>query len=96
MGVVVGPVLQRPGGYAFDTWTPEDGLSLGCVYPRIEDANQAAIDRAMTECQLIDGTASLDGACLCGTTEQFVTELFERGTKLNGRVLDALCSFHFV
>jgi hypothetical protein len=38
MHIVVGPVLTREGGYAFDSWTPEDGLSHGYVYRRIEDA----------------------------------------------------------
>jgi hypothetical protein len=28
MQIVVGPVLTRQGGYAFDCWTPEQGLSL--------------------------------------------------------------------
>jgi hypothetical protein len=29
MHIVVGPVLTRKGGYAFDCWTPEEGLSRG-------------------------------------------------------------------
>jgi hypothetical protein len=39
--VVIGPVLTRTGGYAFDMWTPEQGLNRGYVYPRIEDASYA-------------------------------------------------------
>jgi hypothetical protein len=38
MATVIGPVLTRTGGYAFDVWTPEQGLSPGHVYSRIEDA----------------------------------------------------------
>ena len=38
---VIGPVLARNGGYAFDLWTPEKGLSPGYVYPRVEDAHYA-------------------------------------------------------
>ena len=41
MHIVVGPVLTRKGGYAFDCWTPEEGLSRGYAYGRVEDAHYA-------------------------------------------------------
>jgi hypothetical protein len=41
MQIVVGPVLTRKGGYAFDCWTSERGLSRGYAYGRIEDAHYA-------------------------------------------------------
>jgi hypothetical protein len=41
MQIVVGPVLTRKGGYAFDCWMPEQGLSPGYTYGRIEDAHYA-------------------------------------------------------
>ena len=41
MQIVVGPVLARKGGYAFDCWTPEEGFSRGYAYGRIEDAHYA-------------------------------------------------------
>ena len=41
MHVVVGPIVTRDGGFAFDSWTPENGLSRGYSYRRIEDANYA-------------------------------------------------------
>ena len=41
MQIVVGPVLTRKGGYAFDCWTSEWGLSRGYAYGRIEDAHYA-------------------------------------------------------
>jgi hypothetical protein len=41
MQIVVGPVLTRKGGYAFDCWTPEQGLSPGYTYGRVEDAYYA-------------------------------------------------------
>src|SRR5207344_873132 len=31
----------RKGGYAFDCWTPEEGLSRGYTYGRIDDARYA-------------------------------------------------------
>jgi hypothetical protein len=36
--MIIGPILKRPGGYGFDTWTATKGLSGGYVYLRIEDA----------------------------------------------------------
>jgi hypothetical protein len=41
MDIVIGPVLLRKGGYAFDCWTPEEGLSRGYTYCRVEDAHYA-------------------------------------------------------
>jgi hypothetical protein len=41
MQIVVGPVLTKKGGYAFDCWTPEQGLSPGYTYGRVEDAHYA-------------------------------------------------------
>ena len=41
MAAIIGPVLLREGGYAFDAWTPEQGLSRGYVYRRVEDAYYA-------------------------------------------------------
>lgn len=38
MSAVVGPVVSREGGYAFDVWTPEGGLARGFRYLRVEDA----------------------------------------------------------
>lgn len=35
---VIGPVITREGGYAFDLWTSEDGMIRGFSYRRIEDA----------------------------------------------------------
>ena len=41
MQIIVGPVLTRKGGYAFDCWTPQEGLSRGYTYGRIEHAHYA-------------------------------------------------------
>jgi hypothetical protein len=45
MHAVVGPIVTREGGYAFDSWTLEGGLHRGYAYRRIEDANYAAQGR---------------------------------------------------
>ena len=41
MHAVLGPVVTRDGGFAFDSWTPDRGLSRGYSYRRIEDAHYA-------------------------------------------------------
>ena len=42
MQAFVGPVLTtRDGGYSFDSWTPETGLSRSYAYRRVEDAYYA-------------------------------------------------------
>ena len=35
---LVGPVLKVGSGYAFDTWTVQDGLSSCLPYRRLDDA----------------------------------------------------------
>jgi hypothetical protein len=41
MQIVIGPILTREGGYAFDAWSPEEGFRRGYTYHRIEDAHYA-------------------------------------------------------
>jgi hypothetical protein len=41
MLVIIGPILTRERGYAFDSWSPGDGLRRGYIYHRIEDAYYA-------------------------------------------------------
>jgi hypothetical protein len=41
MHALIGPILLKEGYYAFDLWTPEEGLSRGYPYLRIEDAHYA-------------------------------------------------------
>jgi hypothetical protein len=36
--MIIGPILNRSGGYCFDIWTAAKGVSLGYTYRRIEDA----------------------------------------------------------
>jgi hypothetical protein len=69
MQIVVGPVLTRNGGYAFDCWTPERGLSCGYTYSRIEDAHyarnveirshQKSYSNHMIACNTVDDFARL-------------------------------------
>jgi len=99
MSVVVGPVLTRPGGYAFDIWTVEYGVSHGYVYRRIEDVNYArkvTIDRAVADSGMFDGLEPLEDVCICATLEQFMTELIERGVLVTDSVLRALYALQAV
>jgi len=41
MQIFIGPVLTRDRGYAFDSWTSEEGLRRGYIYRIIEDAHYA-------------------------------------------------------
>jgi len=71
MHIVVGPIVTRDGGFAFDSWSPEKGLSGGYAYRRIEDAHYArkaqirscASARPMLACSTVDEfTSTLSGS----------------------------------
>jgi len=71
MHIVVGPIVTRDGGFAFDSWSPEKGLSRGYAYRRIEDAHYArkaeirscASARPMLACSTVDEfTSTLSGS----------------------------------
>ena len=67
MGIVIGPVLKRHGGYGFDVWTVANGLTRGFPYRRIDDAYSArnAEIRASTQ-----GRAP--AAIVCQTLDEFI------------------------
>jgi hypothetical protein len=67
MPIVVGPILTRKGGYAFDCWTPEQGLSLGYAYGRVEDAHYAR-NVEIRSSKKDDS----DEMIACGTVDEFV------------------------
>ena len=67
MQIVVGPVLTRKGGYAFDCWTPEEGLSRGYTYGRIEDARYARNIEIRSR-----NNGSSDQTIACSTVDEFV------------------------
>ena len=66
MGVIIGPVLLREGGYAFDAWTPEHGLSRGYVYRRVEDAYYARKAEIRAP-----GNGSAGCILACSTADEF-------------------------
>ena len=70
MHAVVGPIVIREGGYAFDSWTPDQGLSRGYSYRRIEDAHYA---RKVEIRSSIRGSAGRMLAC--DTIDEFTSAL---------------------
>jgi hypothetical protein len=64
--VVVGPVLTREGGFAFDTWSREDRVSGGYVYRRIEDAYYAR--KALVRSR---GEGHAGHIVVCDTVDEF-------------------------
>jgi hypothetical protein len=70
MHAVVGPIVTREGGYAFDSWTPEQGLSRGYSYRRIEDAHYAR------KVEIRSGIGGSAGPMLaCSTVDEFTSTL---------------------
>jgi hypothetical protein len=70
MHVVVGPIVTRDGGFAFDSWTPENGLSRGYSYWRIEDANYAR------KVEIRSCATSVAGPMVaCSTLDEFTSAL---------------------
>ena len=66
MAVIIGPVPLREGGYAFDAWIPEQGLSRGYVYRRIEDAYYARKAEIRAP-----GNGSAGPILACNTVDEF-------------------------
>ena len=73
MQIVVGPVLTRKGGYAFDCWTPQHGLSRGYAYGRIEDAYYARNVELRSRRR-----ARSSPVVACGTLDEFILAIAER------------------
>ena len=74
MHVIVGPIVTRDGGFAFDSWTPERGLSRGYLYRRIEDAHYAR------KVEIRSGSRRLvDPMVACSTIDEFTLAL-NKGT----------------
>ena len=70
MHVVVGPIVTRDGGFAFDSWTPDQGLSRGYSYRRIEDAHYAR------KVEIRSRTRSFAGPMVaCSTLDEFSSTL---------------------
>ena len=73
MLAVVGPILLKEGRYAFDLWTPEEGLSHGYPYHRIEDAHYARRVEIKSRRR-----GRWGAAVACSTLEEFTLAVTER------------------
>jgi hypothetical protein len=69
MGVIIGPVLMRADGYAFDTWTAAEAMTRGYRYRRIEEAYYARNAEITASAQ---GCAA--AATVCCTLDEFIME----------------------
>jgi hypothetical protein len=67
MQIVLGPVLTRKGGYAFDCCTSEEGFTRGYIYSRIEDARYAR-NVEIRSCN----KGSSDQTIACNTVDDFM------------------------
>ena len=77
MHVVVGPIVTRDGGFAFDSWTPDQGLSRGYSYRRIEDAHYARKVEIRSRARTF-----ADPMVACSTLDEFSSVLAKgRGTE---------------
>jgi hypothetical protein len=57
MDTLIGPVLARAGRFAFDSWSPVQGLRQGFSYRRIDDAyyaRKAELDGGAVACNTLD------------------------------------------
>jgi hypothetical protein len=69
MGIVIGPVPRRAGGFGFDIWTPGKGVTLGYPYRRIEDAYYAR--KAEINASAQDPAVA---AIVCSTPDEFIAK----------------------
>ena len=67
MQIVLGPVVTRKGGFAFDCWTPMEGLRRGYTYGCVEDALYAR-NFEIRSCN----KGSSDQTVACSTVDEFV------------------------
>ena len=73
MHALVGPIILKEGGYAFDLWTPEEGLSRGYAYRRIEDAHYARNVELRSRRRGRSGPA-----VACSTLDEFALAIADR------------------
>jgi hypothetical protein len=78
---VIGPIVTREGGYAFDLWTPEAGMIRGFCHRRVEDACYAR----KYEIKSRPGrfAASLTA---CATLDEFTAALSQSGCVAEGGI----------
>ena len=68
MNLVIGPVLRRADGYAFDTWAAGKGVTRSYPYHRVEHAYYARNAE-------IKASVRASAAIVCQTLDEFIVKL---------------------
>jgi hypothetical protein len=84
MNIVIGPVLRRTGGYAFDTWIADKGMTRSYHYDRVEHAYYARNAEIKASAQ---GRAP--AAIVCQTLDEFIVKLTGNGYPIDNVYLAA-------
>ena len=84
MNIVIGPVLRRSDGYAFDTWTAGNGVTRSYPYRRIDQAYYARNAEINASAQ-----SRARAAIVCQTLDEFVVKLTGDGYPIDNAYLAA-------
>jgi hypothetical protein len=85
MNIVIGPVLSRAHGYAFDTWTADKGMTRSYPYRRIDQAHYAR--NAEIEAS---ARRRARAAIVCQTLDEFIVKLTGDGYPIENAYLAAV------
>ena len=84
MNIVIGPVLRRADGYAFDTWSAGKGVTRSYPYHRIDRAYYAR------NAEIKASAHSLaPAAIVCQTLDEFIVKLTGEGYPVDNAYLAA-------
>ena len=84
MNIVIGPVLRRADGYAFDTWTAGKGVTRSYPYHRVDQAYYAQNAEIKASAQ-----RRATAAIVCQTLDEFVVKLTGDGYPVDNAYLAA-------
>jgi hypothetical protein len=84
MNIVIGPVLRRADGYAFDTWTAGKGVTRSYPYHRIDQAYYAQNAEIKASAR-----SRAPAAIVCQTLDEFVVKLTGDGCPIDNAYLGA-------
>ena len=84
MNIVIGPVLSRADGYAFDTWTAGKGVTRSYTYRRIDQAYFARNAEIKASAQ-----SRAPAAIVCQTLDEFIVKLTGDGYPIDSACLAA-------
>ncbi len=84
MNIVIGPVLSRADGYAFDTWIGGKGVSRSYPYRRIDQAYYARNAEIKASAR-----SRARAAIVCQTLDEFIVKLTGDGYPVDNAYLAA-------